>query len=197
MFGRGGGVGQNPPRRRDYSSANHRAASPLKKNRRKHGGSRQFEKFFGSCPVGREALVSNSQTRENGTGYFSVERSSARVLKPFVPRIPRGQQSGYAYHVINRDNGQVRSEPFKKFKSFNRFTPFKTLPETYGSIGSNSSSVARVPDRPGCGRLKVQKSLPLSEWKGSNVQGQIRQELPHVRWQYEADTISLLFASES
>jgi hypothetical protein len=115
---------------------------------------------------------------EKETGYFSSQRSSARVLKPFVPSIPRGQQGGYAYHVINRGNGQVRREPFKKFKSFNRFTPFKTLPETYGSIGSNSFSVARV-----------------CEWKGSNVQGQIRQELPHVRWQYE--TISLLFAAES
>src|SRR4030095_11820737 len=99
-------------------------------------------------------------------------------VKPCVPRIPRGQLGGYAYHVINRGNGQVTREPFKKFKSSNRFPPFKTLPETYDSICSNSFSVARV-----------------CEWKGSNVQGQIRQELPHVRWQYE--TISLLFASES
>jgi hypothetical protein len=39
-----------------------------------------------------------------------------------------------------------------KKNSFNRFTQFKLLSEIYGSIGSNGSSAARVPDRAGCGR---------------------------------------------
>jgi hypothetical protein len=38
---------------------------------------------------------------EKGTGYFSVERVSARMLEALVPRIPGGQQGGYAYHVIS------------------------------------------------------------------------------------------------
>ena len=46
-----------------------------------------------------------------------------------------------------------RCGQFQSFQSFNRCAPFKTLSKTYGSIGSNSSSAARVPDRPGCGRL--------------------------------------------
>ena len=29
-----------------------------------------------------------------------------------MPRIPRGQQGGYAYHVINRGNGRTDAEPF-------------------------------------------------------------------------------------
>ena len=45
-----------------------------------------------------------------------------------------------------------RCGQFQSFQSFNRCAPFKTLSKTYGSIGSNSSSAARVPDRPVCGR---------------------------------------------
>jgi len=38
-------------------------------------------------------------------------------------------------------------------EGFHRYAQFKSLSETHGSIGS---SAARVPDRPGCGRSKVQ-----------------------------------------
>jgi len=69
-------------------------------------------------------------TGMKGTDYFYVGRSSARVLKRFVRRIPRGRQGGYVYHVINRGNGRLTA-------------------------------------------------------------------VQYVRWQYEADTISLLFTSES
>jgi hypothetical protein len=75
-----------------------------------------------------------------------------------MPRIPRGQQAGFAYHVINRGNGRATIfhkpqdyfglrlfqtfqtfnrcapfitgiSPFQPFQSFNRFAPFKTFPE--------------------------------------------------------------------
>jgi hypothetical protein len=66
------------------------------------------------------------------------------MLEALRAKNPKGQQGGYAYHVINRSNGQIRSERFKKFKWFDpsstsgqaklttsgvivyRFTPFKT-----------------------------------------------------------------------
>jgi hypothetical protein len=38
-----------------------------------------------------------------------------------VPRIPRGQQAGYAYHIINRGGG--RAPVFDKNHSFVRFFP--------------------------------------------------------------------------
>jgi putative transposase len=42
------------------------------------------------------------------------------VLKA-MPRIPRGQQGGYAYHVINRGNGRGtvfhKSQDYKAFLS--------------------------------------------------------------------------------
>jgi putative transposase len=40
------------------------------------------------------------------------------MLKPFVPRIPRGQQGGY-YHIINRGNG--RATVFHKPQDYEAF----------------------------------------------------------------------------
>jgi hypothetical protein len=46
--------------------------------------------------------------RRKGRGYFLVDRLTPRMLKkPLVPRIRRGQQGGYAYHIINRGNGRA------------------------------------------------------------------------------------------
>jgi hypothetical protein len=55
-----------------------------------------------------------------------------------MPRIPRGQQAGFVYHVINRGNGcaTVFHKPqdyfglrlfqtFQTFQSFNGFAPFQ------------------------------------------------------------------------
>ena len=76
--------------------------------------------------------------REKGAGYFLLIASYNKAWqKPSVPRIPRGQQGGYAYHVINRGNGRttVFHKPqdyfglrlFQTFQTFNRCAPFKTL----------------------------------------------------------------------
>jgi hypothetical protein len=59
-----------------------------------------------------------------------------------MPRIPRGQQAGFVYHVFNRGNGRATVfhkahdyfglrlfQTFQTFQSFNRFAPFKTFPE--------------------------------------------------------------------
>ena len=51
---------------------------------------------------------------------------------------------------------QLRAVPLacpEPAEGFHRYAQFKSLSETHGSIGS---SAARVPDRPGCGRSKVQ-----------------------------------------
>ena len=52
-----------------------------------------------------------------------------------MPRIPRGQQAGFAYHVINRGNGRttIFHKPqdyfglrlFQTFQTFNRCATFK------------------------------------------------------------------------
>jgi hypothetical protein len=41
-----------------------------------------------------------------GTGYFSLASLPSFLLScPVMPRIPRGQLAGHAYHVLNRGNG--------------------------------------------------------------------------------------------
>jgi hypothetical protein len=59
-----------------------------------------------------------------------------------MPRIPRGQQAGFVYHVINRGNGRATIfhkaqdyfglRLFQTFQTFNRCAPFTT-----GSIRSS------------------------------------------------------------
>jgi putative transposase len=42
---------------------------------------------------------------KRGTGYFFLARHSAHpLLSRLMPRIPRGQLAGHAYHVLNRGN---------------------------------------------------------------------------------------------
>jgi hypothetical protein len=80
-----------------------------------------------------------------------------------MPRIPRGQQAGSVYHVINRGNGratifhkaqdyfglrlfQTFQEPaLSSIEGFNRFAPFKTFPAKTGSKRSKVPFVPIVP----------------------------------------------------
>jgi hypothetical protein len=94
-----------------------------------------------------------------------------------MPRIPRGQQAGSVYHVINRGNGRAtifhkpqdyfglrlfqtfqtfnrfasfitRISPVQAFQSFNRFAPFKTFRE-FCNVGKvQKTSVGEGANRP-------------------------------------------------
>jgi REP element-mobilizing transposase RayT len=57
--------------------------------------------------------------REKRGHLFLVASYNKGWQKPSVPRIPRGQQGGYAYHVINRGNG--RTKVFHKPQDYEAF----------------------------------------------------------------------------
>jgi hypothetical protein len=75
-----------------------------------------------------------------------------------MPRIPRGQQAGFAYHVINRGNGRATIfhkaqdyfglRLFQTFQTFNRCAPFKTLKsaKTRCLTSQKRSVNSRLPD---------------------------------------------------
>jgi hypothetical protein len=51
-----------------------------------------------------------------------------------MPRIPRGQQAGFVYHVINRGNG--RATVFHKPQDYFGLRLFQTFQTFNGSTGS-------------------------------------------------------------
>jgi hypothetical protein len=51
-----------------------------------------------------------------------------------MPRIPRGQQAGFVYHVINRGNG--RATIFHKALDYFGLRLFQTFQTFNGSTGS-------------------------------------------------------------
>ena len=72
-----------------------------------------------------------------GTATFSrCDRRRLHDRPPAMPRIPRGQQAGFVYHVINRGNG--RATIFHKPQDYFWLAPVPNLPE--GSTASLRSS---------------------------------------------------------
>src|SRR6266498_1916679 len=63
-----------------------------------------------------------------------------RNLQSFVPRSARSLLGALLNHWFARILSELSTDRLL------------LCSETYGSIGSNSSSATRVPDRPGCGR---------------------------------------------
>ena len=58
-------------------------------------------------------------SQKGGQAPFLFVSHGQSVLKAAVPRIPRGQQAGCAYHIINRGNG--RGEVFHKSQDYEAF----------------------------------------------------------------------------
>jgi hypothetical protein len=83
-----------------------------------------------------------------------------------MPRIPRGQQAGFVYHVINRGNGRAtifhkpqdyfglrlfqtfQESALSSIEGFNRCAPFKTLKsaKTQCLTSQKRSVNSRLPD---------------------------------------------------
>ncbi len=66
--------------------------------------------FEDGCQYCRRATASDARqmarVRKRGRGYFSLQSRYPFGYQP-MPRIPRGQVGGHAYHVLNRGNGGV------------------------------------------------------------------------------------------
>jgi len=75
--------------------------------------------------------------KEKGTGYFSVERVSARMLE-----------------ALRAENPTQNLSSFKTFQSFNRFTPFKTLQANAGSKRSSRSNRWPIQEDTGASRFR-------------------------------------------
>ena len=63
-----------------------------------------------------------------------------------MPRIPRGQQAGFVYHVINRGNG--RATIFHKAQDYfglRLFQTFQTPVQSLRSVHHGDQSVRAVP----------------------------------------------------
>jgi hypothetical protein len=78
-----------------------------------------------------------------------------------MPRIPRGQQDGFVYHVINRGNGRAtifhkaqdyfglrlfqtfQTPALSSIEGFNRFAPFKSFRTNAGSKRSKKREISR------------------------------------------------------
>jgi hypothetical protein len=49
---------------------------------------------------GVEGLIGQEKRQEKGTGYFFLRRCPCWAFRaPPIPRIPRGQVAGHAYHL--------------------------------------------------------------------------------------------------
>jgi hypothetical protein len=76
-----------------------------------------------------------------------------------MPRIPRGQQAGFVYHVINRGNGRAtifhKAQDYFGLRLFQTFqTPALSLKGHNGTLLTSwTSSPAGVVDQPGVHRF--------------------------------------------
>ena len=118
--------------------------------------------------------VGRLRRNKGGTGYFSRCDCRRRCDRPpAMPRIPRGQQAGFVYHVINRGNGRAtifhKAQDYFGLRLFQTFQWFDGLTMS-GFILNRYASFKSFQANAGSRRSKLQGSR---QFKGSTFNDHI------------------------